>query len=211
MEISKNSRQVPSSKAIINQKDYCDLLYAWLQCKSERIGVDMQGRRIAKSDINFSAIEREFTRTYEDGAVEKVMTRVTIKKYFNNLIEQGLIKYCEMDGYYYLTILDKEMANLIEYQTLMKLMNTMQRRSISIYIYLFNRYYANGFEPFLATRNQIKDYLGICTNSNNNDSVLTDTIEMLQRLGLLEVQHIFQDGKTYMQFLWVKNELPKIV
>ena len=75
----------------------------------------MQGRRIAKSDINFSAIEREFTRTYEDGTVEKVMTRVTIKKYFNNLIEQGLIKYCEMDGYYYLTVLDKEMANLIEY------------------------------------------------------------------------------------------------
>jgi hypothetical protein len=28
-------------------------------------------------------------------------------------------------------------------------------------------------------------------NSNNNDSVLTDTIEILQRLGLLEVQHIF--------------------
>ena len=47
----------------------------------------MQGRRIAKSDINFSAIEREFTRTYEDGAVEKVMTRVTIKKYFSEILD----------------------------------------------------------------------------------------------------------------------------
>ena len=93
----------------------------------------------------------------------------------------------------------------------MKLMNTLQRRSISIYIYLFNRYYANGLEPFLVTRNQIKNYLGICMNSNNNDSILVDTIEILSRLGLLEMQHVVVDGKTYMQFLWVKNELPKVV
>ena len=211
MQISKNSRQVPSAKAIISQKDYCDLLYAWLQCKSERAGIESQSRRIHESAINFSAIERDFTRQYEDGKTEKVMTRVTIKKYFNNLIEQGLIQYCDTDHYYYLTILDKEMANLIEYQTLMKLMNTLQRRSISIYIYLFNRYYANGLEPFLATRNQIKNYLGICMNSNNNDSILVDTIEILSRLGLLEMQHVVVDGKTYMQFLWVKNELPKVV
>jgi hypothetical protein len=29
-EISKNSRQMPSSSMIVREKDYCDLLYAWL-------------------------------------------------------------------------------------------------------------------------------------------------------------------------------------
>lgn len=36
MQIEKNSRQMPSTSSIIREKDYCDLLYAWLQCNSER-------------------------------------------------------------------------------------------------------------------------------------------------------------------------------
>ena len=211
MQISKNSRQMPSAQAVVSQKDYCDLLYAWLQCNSERVSMETADRRIAKSKINFSAIEREFTRVYEDGSVDKVMTRITIKKYFQHLLDKKLIKYNDADGYYYLTVLDKEMGHLIEYNTLLKLMNTLARRSLSIYIYLFNRYYANGCQPFIATRNQIKEYLGICANSGNNDGVITDTVEILKRLGLLDMKHVTQDGKTYMQFIWLKNELPKIV
>lgn len=30
MSIQKNSRQMPSSKVIVKEKNYCDLLYAWL-------------------------------------------------------------------------------------------------------------------------------------------------------------------------------------
>jgi hypothetical protein len=30
MEIQKNSRQMPSASNIVKEKDYCDLLYAWL-------------------------------------------------------------------------------------------------------------------------------------------------------------------------------------
>jgi hypothetical protein len=30
MSIQKNSRQMPSSKIITKEKNYCDLLYAWL-------------------------------------------------------------------------------------------------------------------------------------------------------------------------------------
>ena len=29
-EIRKNSRQMPAEKSITKEKDYCDLLYAWL-------------------------------------------------------------------------------------------------------------------------------------------------------------------------------------
>ena len=39
MEISKNSRQMPKVPGIVKQKNYCDLLYAWLQCNSERASV----------------------------------------------------------------------------------------------------------------------------------------------------------------------------
>jgi len=78
------------------------------------------------------------------------MSRKTISKYFNYLLEKGLIIDKE-DKYYYLKVLNNEDANLIEYKTLSKLMNVLQRNSISIYIYLFNRFYANNGEPFIAT------------------------------------------------------------
>ena len=77
------------------------------------------------------------------------MARKTIAKYFAHLVKEGLVY--EEDGYYYLKVLDNSSANLIEYKTLSKLMNVLQKNSISIYIYLFNRYYANGCAPFIAT------------------------------------------------------------
>jgi hypothetical protein len=30
VETKKNSRQMPSTSMIVREKDYCDLLYAWL-------------------------------------------------------------------------------------------------------------------------------------------------------------------------------------
>ena len=209
MEIKKNSRQMPSTSMIVREKDYCDLLYAWLQCNSERENVMSTRRRIEKNKIKWTAIERDFTRTLTDGSVEKVMSRKTIAKYFNHLMNQGLISEGE-DDYYYLTVLDASEANLIEYITLSKLMNVLQKNSISIYIYLFNRYCANGYQPFIATIKQIKDFIGIATSTTSNNIVIDDTIDILKRLGLLEVKLITgEDNKTYLEFQWVKNELPK--
>lgn len=209
MEIKKNSRQMPSASMIVREKDYCDLLYAWLQCNSERENVMSTRRRIEKNKIKWTAIERDFTRILTDGSVEKVMSRKTIAKYFNHLMNQGLISEGE-DDYYYLTVLDASEANLIEYITLSKLMNVLQKNSISIYIYLFNRYCANGYQPFIATIKQIKDFIGIATSTTSNNIVIDDTIDILKRLGLLEVKLITgEDNKTYLEFQWVKNELPK--
>ena len=209
MEIKKNSRQMPSTSMIVREKDYCDLLYAWLQCNSERENVMSTRRRIEKNKIKWTAIERDFTRTLTDGSVEKVMSRKTIAKYFNHLMDKGLISEGE-DDYYYLTVLDASEANLIECITLSKLMNVLQKNSISIYIYLFNRYCANGYQPFIATIKQIKDFIGIATSTTSNNIVIDDTIDILKRLGLLEVKLITgEDNKTYLEFQWVKNELPK--
>ena len=108
VETKKNSRQMPSTSMIVREKDYCDLLYAWLQCNSERESVISTRRRIEKRKIKWTGIERDFTRTLSDGSVEKVMSRKTIAKYFNYLIEAGLIT--EEDDYYYLTVLNPSEA-----------------------------------------------------------------------------------------------------
>lgn len=209
MEIKKNSRQMPSTSSVVKQKDYSDLLYAWLQCNSERENPATQRRRIEKSRVKWTTIEQDFTRTLADGSTEKVMSRKTIAKYFAHLLEQNLVSDGE-DGYYYLTVLEASEANLIEYNTLSKLMNVLQKNSISIYVYLFNRYCANGYAPFIATIKQIKDFIGIATSTTSNNLVVSDTIDILKRLGLLDVKHITDEesNKTYLEFQWIKNELP---
>lgn len=206
MEIKKNSRQIPSVPTITREKDYCDLLYAWLQCHSERITMDSEGRRINKSLVKWTAIEKDFIRTLSDGTTEKVMSRKTIAKYFKYLEDKGLIQLQD-DGYYYLTILDATEANLIEYNTLSKLINVLQKNSLSIYVYLFNRYYANGFQPFIATIKQIKEFIGIATTTTSNNIIVDDTIDILKRLGLLDYRIKTEDNKSYLEFQWVKNAL----
>lgn len=206
MEIKKNSRQIPSVPTITREKDYCDLLYAWLQCHSERITMDSEGRRINKSLVKWTAIEKDFIRTLSDGTTEKVMSRKTIAKYFKYLEDKGLIQLQD-DGYYYLTILDATEANLIEYNTLSKLINVLQKNSLSIYVYLFNRYYANGFQPFIATIKQIKEFIGIATTTTSNNIIVDDTIDILKRLGLLDYRIKVEDNKSYLEFQWVKNAL----
>ena len=149
-------------------------------------------------------------RLYSDGTVDKVMSRKTIAKYFKYFEDKGLIQLNEADGFYYLTVLDPSEANLIEYNTLSKLMNVLQKNSISVYIYLFNRYYANGRSPFIATIKQIKDFIGIATTTTSNNIVIDDTLDILRRLGLLDYGlTVGDDNKTYLEFKWIKNKLPE--
>ena len=210
MQIEQNSRQMPSTASVAREKDYCDLLYAWLQCNSERENMNDIARRIHKSKVKWAAIERDFTRTLSDGTADKVMSRKTIAKYFKYFEDKGLIQLNEADGFYYLTVLDPSEANLIEYNTLSKLMNVLQKNSISVYIYLFNRYYANGRSPFIATIKQIKDFIGIATTTTSNNIVIDDTLDILRRLGLLDYGLTTgDDNKTYLEFKWIKNKLPE--
>ena len=208
MSIQKNSRQMPSSKIITKEKNYCDLLYAWLQCNSELLDIESRIRYIERKNVKWARIERDFTRQSSDGAIEKVMDRKTIAKYFRHLEEKGLVKLNKEDDNYYLTVLDNYEANLIEYKTLNKLMNAFQKNSISIYIYLFNRYFANDQKPFIVTMRQIKEFIGIATSTTSNNMLIDDTLDILKRLKLLDYEIIYQDGKTMFQFKWVKNKLP---
>lgn len=208
MTIQKNSRQMPTN-SVVREKKYCDLLYAWLQCHSERVTVISEERRIHSSMVKWVDIERDFTKVNSDGTITKVMDRRTIAKYFGFLKDKGLVWFNEEDNYYYLAKLNNEEANLIEYNTLVKMMNTLQRNTISVYVYLFNRYYANSCQPFMATMRQIKDYVGIASSTTSNNSKIDDIIDILERLGLLKMEVKMNEGKTFFYFLWVKNELPR--
>jgi hypothetical protein len=100
-------------------------------------------RRVPKEKIKWVKIEQDFIRPDKEGKMCKIMERRTIAKYFNFLLEKGYITE-EDDGYYYLETLPSNEATLIEYETLSKMVNTVKQNVINIYIYLFNRYYANG-------------------------------------------------------------------
>ena len=137
------------------------------------------------------------------------MSRKTIASYFEYLMAQGLITYNEKDEYYYLTTLERDVANLIEYHTLIKLTNTIQKDGISVYAYLLNRYIANSETPFVATMSQIKDYIGIATSTTSNNGKIDDILDILQRLQLINYKDVKNsEGKTMRTFYWVSNRLP---
>ena len=204
-KILKDSRQMPTNRMLVREKNYCDLLYAWLQCNSERVHSTSRERCIPKIKVKWAAIERDFTRTLSDGTQEKLMDRKTIAKYFKFLETQGLVSL--EDDMYYLTLLEGSEAHLIEYNTLSKLMNVLQKNSLSIYIYLYNRYYANDCKAFVATMSQIKDYIGVATTTTSNNIFIDDTLDILKRIGLLDYELSYNNGKSYLMFKWVKNQL----
>lgn len=208
MQIEKNSRQMPSNKETTKEKDYCDLLYAWLQCNSTTLGSKTGERRIPKKMVKWTTIERDFTRFIE-GKEVKAIARKTIAKYFAWLEDNGFVELRD-DDYYYLTTLDKHDAFLVEYNTLSILMNTLQRRSLSIYIYLLNRYIANGYDEYIVTMNQIKEYIGATTSTSSNNVFIIDTFEILTRLGLMEYKLVHENDRYFYTIKWVKNRLSNI-
>ena len=206
MSIEKNSRQIPSNKETTKEKDYCDLLYAWLQCHSERVGSQSNQRRIHKSYIKWTQIERDFTRVIE-GVEVKAMARKTIAKYFTWLEENNFIEL--RDDYYYLTVLDDHSAFLVEYRTLETLMNTLQKRSLSVYVYLLNRYIACGYDEYVVTMGQIKDFIGFTKATTSNNLFIVDTFEVLKRLGLMDYYLKHENDRYLYVIKWVRNTLPQ--
>ena len=70
------------------------------------------------------------------------MSRQTASKKFQNLIALGLLKENEL-GVYNLELLPADVAALIPQETLSILVNALNENSISTYIYLLRRWFAN--------------------------------------------------------------------
>jgi len=57
----------------------------------------------------------------------------------------------EEEDRYLLTILPEDMSMLIEKETLRKMMSALNECTISIYVYLFSRFWANGRKGYEIT------------------------------------------------------------
>lgn len=98
---------------------------------------------------------------------------------FKNLIQLDLIEYDAPRKRYELLRLEKDDAALIPYTTLQVLVDTLNKNTISAYVYLMNRYIANGEKPFVFTLSQVKDFIGISTTTRSNDNIITNILYVL--------------------------------
>lgn len=201
--IISNSRQIPKTSIICSNKKYYDILYSYLQCISEpnEYGVKGYERVISKRKINFTKLGQLLN-----------ISRQTASIKFKDLFELGLL--IEDEDNYYLTILSQDSAFLVPKETLDVLNDTLNEKSISTYVYLFNRYIANENKAFIFTLEQIKTFVGISFKTRSNDSVVTNILLVLKKLGLIDYRlttqldtSSFSNVKTIYEILWVKNQI----
>lgn len=175
MQIENNSRQIPSNERYTANKNYSDILYGYLQNISvldEALGM----RYIEKKDI-------KYTKIAEDLGV----TRQTVSKKFNSLIEEGLLSFDGSSKRYYLLVLEAELATLLPSDTVKILCNTLQERCLSVLAYLLKTYIQHGSQACEVNLEVIKGYVGLSkTNRGSNNEIIRDIFLVLSKLGLIK-------------------------
>jgi hypothetical protein len=204
LETQSNSRQIPKVQTICASKKYNDILYAYLQCVSERDSIN-GNRYFSKKDINFSNLGKMFN-----------LSRQTVSTKFKHLMSEELNLVEKIsDEKYLLKELPKDYASLIPYKTLKLITDTLSENSVNTYVYLLNRYYANNCKPFKFTLAQVKSAVGICATTRSNDDIITNILFVLQKIGLIrysltgEAQEssTFQNVKTMYQIDFLTNTI----
>ena len=196
MTIQPNSRQVPKQHNLIIEKYYSDVLYSHLQVISQKTNTNI--RYITKKDANFSQL-----------GIALNLSRQTVSKRFNKLIELGLIIPDEEKNIFILTKLNAEAAFLIPQDTLRQMVSTLNENTINTYVYLANRFIANGEKPFDFTIVSVKEFCGLGTKSSSNNYIVTDILHILSLLGLIKYSLIDivenNNIKTYYKLESVSN------
>ena len=206
LTIKKNSRQIPSSKDILSNANYCDILYGYLQNISKRDPKINNCRYVLKKNINYSQIGRLLG-----------LSRQTVSKKFKSMLEgeKGslpLIKYNEDEGKYYLIDLEASIATLIQHNTLQVMISCMQTNVLSIYVYLLNRYYASKCQQFPYYMDQLKQAIGLGTKSTGNNYIINSILAILKKIGLLNYRYETikkenQHEKTQCYITWMTNQI----
>ena len=99
---------------------------------------------------------------------------------------------------YELTVMTKDLAFLLPFETLRKMVATFNERTISIYVYLANRYLANEEKAFNLSLESIKGYCGLSTKTRSNNYLITDPLEVLEKIGLIKYHTVtFNNDTTY--------------
>ena len=179
LKIQSNSRQIPSIEKYTADKKYNDLLYGVLQ---EMSYLEDKNRYVNKKDINFTSLSGRIN-----------LSRQTTSSKFKNLIALGLIEYIEEEQRYKLNYLDKTLCSLVPYDTLRAINNTLSQNAISIFVYLLKRYIANGEKEYIVTMGQMKKFIGIAVSTSSNNCIITDILNILSLIGLVEYAIVMTD------------------
>ena len=203
MKIEKNSRQVPSIPTYTADKKYCDLLYGYLQELSYCEVIDGEVTRyVDSSSFNYTTLGEAIG-----------LKRVTASKKFKYLVEElGLIEFIEKEKRYKLINLDKSISSLVPYETLRQLNHSLSQNSISLYVYLMKRWYAEGQNEYQVTMSQMKSFIGIATTTTSNNDVINDILNVLTLLGLVKVEKRQIEKDNYAIFVTaISNTIEKTV
>lgn len=173
MTINKKEtqRQLPKVKKYTGNNLYTDMLYGYLQtiCEVQ----DNNVKFIPKSAIKYTHIARDLE-----------ISRQTASTKFKNLLTLGLIQ--EIDNGYEILTLPNNEAFLLSLSTLRKLVTAVKERTISIYVYLLNRFIANQEQSYEFSITSIKEYIGISVECTTNNYIITDILDVLSDMQLIK-------------------------
>lgn len=176
---TKDYRQVVSDMSITSSKSFNDFVYGWLVLNSI---CEDEERFVWKRSFVFSKMEQEFQ-----------MTRKTLAKYFDYLLEVGLV--ADGGDKWVITDLGKE-GFWIAVDILERLVLMRQRYVISIYVYLVKGYWVAGKTRLVVLLDNVKNYLGLATNSRSNSHIITEIFENFREMGLLNCQLNFDQSNV---------------
>lgn len=132
------------------------------------------------------------------------MDRRTVSRYVKKLIELELL--VEENSGYVLQKLEPCAATLVPFVTLRQIQNALHKNSVSIFVYLLNRYVANSYQPFIVTYAELKKYIGISTSTASNNVVIGDILKILQKLELVSYKIVYTEDKhSHLEICQVRN------
>lgn len=124
---------------------------------------------------------------YSEMADQLGMDRRVVSKYVKKMIGMGLIDVCG-NGDYRLCKLESNTATLVPFTTLRQLIHSLHKNSVSIFVYLLNRYLANNEQGFYVTHYSLKKFIGIATSTTSNNVIISDILSTLKLLGLIDYE-----------------------
>lgn len=202
MKRQENSRQIPKDEEYLANINYCDSLYAYLQVISKWSGDQKDLRYIPKKDCTFVKIAQALG-----------INRQTASKKFKSMLEgepDSVALIRKQKDRYVLLPIEKRLAMLVPYGTLQVLTATVTENVISIYVYLLNRYLGSKQHEFRYTINELKEVIGISTNTRSNNYIISSILLLLNKLGLLKYQKKVQNDETYSYITWMTNQIDEL-
>ena len=198
MQTQPNSRQFPSDKKSIEDKNLHDILYLLLQSLSEWDGVADHNRYILKENLNKTKLSKACG----------YKSRQTIYTHLNHLVSQNYL--IELEDRYEFPLLKNGEYFLIPYETARFLVNTQQHNVIKTYVYLSMRWFSNGRNPYEVTHKQICDAIGLYWNDQGNRDTISSILLTLHNNFLITVSNPhFANGVTTSTVSYVDNVVRK--